>query len=273
LEESFAAELPVFLSIQSFEIQSSEKTEGDDPVYKNEFLAQLQLTTDTYTVSDRDVDTLIIQQRADQGDIVEISGRTESRLLQGEWQITTILEESTIDSHGVPRDSLAGPATRIIMDGSEEASTYRNQKAKRLLAEARKRRALQPDYVTVQHILIGFEGSVTKKHITRTKEQSKQLAEGILLRAKEGEDFNSLVETYTDDRYPGIYSIANTGVLPDLSQGIHPREKMVRAFGDVSFSLQVGEIGMAPYDPLHSPYGWHIIKRLEFSPGSHEHSP
>ena len=41
------------------------------------------------------------------------------------------------------------------------------------------------------------------------------------------------------------------------------RESMVRAFGDVSFKLRVGDIRMAPYDPQTSPYGWHILKRLK----------
>ena len=38
---------------------------------------------------------------------------------------------------------------------------------------------------------------------------------------------------------------------------------MVAAFGDVGFKLDVGEVGMAPYDPAKSKYGWHIIKRLK----------
>jgi parvulin-like peptidyl-prolyl isomerase len=38
---------------------------------------------------------------------------------------------------------------------------------------------------------------------------------------------------------------------------------MVAAFGDVGFQLEVGEVGMAVYDPVKSKYGWHIIKRLK----------
>jgi parvulin-like peptidyl-prolyl isomerase len=37
---------------------------------------------------------------------------------------------------------------------------------------------------------------------------------------------------------------------------------MVKAFGDVSFKLQVNDIGLAEYDPEASKYGWHIIKRI-----------
>jgi parvulin-like peptidyl-prolyl isomerase len=37
---------------------------------------------------------------------------------------------------------------------------------------------------------------------------------------------------------------------------------MVPAFGNVGFKLEVGEIGIADYDPLTSKYGYHIIKRV-----------
>lgn len=42
-----------------------------------------------------------------------------------------------------------------------------------------------------------------------------------------------------------------------------PREDMAPAFGDVGFALQPGEIGLAPYDKTSSPFGIHIIKRLQ----------
>ena len=41
------------------------------------------------------------------------------------------------------------------------------------------------------------------------------------------------------------------------------RDEMVPAFGDVGFALAVGEIGLAAYDQTSSPFGWHVIKRLE----------
>ncbi len=41
------------------------------------------------------------------------------------------------------------------------------------------------------------------------------------------------------------------------------RGNMATGFGDLSFSLAVGEIGIAEYDPKTSPFGWHIIKRVQ----------
>jgi len=119
----------------------------------------------------------------------------------------------------------------------------------------------EPDHITIQHVLIGFTGSVPGKNITRTQEEAKKLAEEILARAKQGENFDELVKKYTDDSAPGIYSMANNGVAP--AAGEYPRSRMVPAFGDAGFPLQVGEIGMATYEKAKSPFGWHIVKRLK----------
>ncbi len=42
-----------------------------------------------------------------------------------------------------------------------------------------------------------------------------------------------------------------------------PRTGLVPAFGDVGFTLKVGEVGLATFDAEKSPFGFHIIKRLE----------
>jgi hypothetical protein len=119
----------------------------------------------------------------------------------------------------------------------------------------------EPGHITVQHVLIGFKGSVPGKDIARTQEEARTLAYAILERARKGESFIGLVKQYTDDSAPGIYSMANTNVPP--GQGEHRRAGMVRAFGDVSFGLEVGEFGIADFDPQASPYGWHVVKRLK----------
>jgi foldase protein PrsA len=119
----------------------------------------------------------------------------------------------------------------------------------------------EPPWVKVQHILVGFKGSIHGKTIERTKAEAQALAEKLLERAKGGEDFDALVKQYTDDRYPGIYILTNTNA-PRRGDA-RMREQMVVAFGDVAFRLGVGEIGMAAHSGVNSPYGWHIIKRLE----------
>src|SRR5262245_52541980 len=97
-----------------------------------------------------------------------------------------------------------------------------------------------PQHVQVQHILIGFAGSVPGKPITRSKEEAKKLAYEILDRARKGEDFNELVRKYTDDSPPGIYGMAGNGVAS--GPGEYARSGMVAAFGNVGFSISPGNI-------------------------------
>ena len=121
--------------------------------------------------------------------------------------------------------------------------------------------AKEPDVIVVQHILIGFKKSIPNKQLERTKKDARALAEELLQRASDGDEFAPLVEEYTNDSYPGIYKLSNTKapLLPDARQ----RKEMVSAFGNTAFRLEIGEVGMAKYNSMTSPYGWHIIKRLE----------
>jgi len=121
----------------------------------------------------------------------------------------------------------------------------------------------EPNFVTVQHILVGFKGSIPGKPITRTKAEAQERAEEILAKAKAGEDFDALVKEYTDDSHPGIYKLANHGMPANPQEKVYARGGMVPAFGDVGFKLDVGEIGLAAYDLTTSPYGWHLIKRID----------
>lgn len=120
---------------------------------------------------------------------------------------------------------------------------------------------VEPQHVQVQHILIGFAGSIPGKNITRSREEAKKLAYEILERARKGEDFDALVRQYTDDSPPGIYGMAGRGVTP--GPGEFQRDGMVAAFGNVGFAISPGNIGIADFDTKTSPYGWHIIRRLK----------
>jgi peptidyl-prolyl cis-trans isomerase SurA len=119
----------------------------------------------------------------------------------------------------------------------------------------------EPDRVVVQHLLIGFKRSVPSKKLERTKKEARALAEKLYQRAVDGEDFGKLVEEYTDDSYPGLMSLTNRGA--PLRGDSRSRDGVVPGFGDASFALEVGEITLVKYSYGASPYGWHIIKRLE----------
>jgi len=106
--------------------------------------------------------------------------------------------------------------------------------------------------VTLQHVLVAFVGAKRGSESGRTEEQARALTVELLARARAGEDFTAMMKQYSGDDGPGIYTLTQDD-----------REDYAEHFADVGFRLQVGEIGVAPYQRVKSPFGWHVIKRLE----------
>ena len=125
---------------------------------------------------------------------------------------------------------------------------------------------IKENRIKVQHVLIGvgsrFGGALPAQAEKRAAEVLQELA------ASGGENFDELVKKHTNDAYPGIYTMLSEG-SPDRASQVYLRSDMVAAFGDVGWKLKVGEVGVSPYDPPPpsgkntSPFGLHIIKRLE----------
>lgn len=117
----------------------------------------------------------------------------------------------------------------------------------------------EPDHVTVRHVLISFDKAGIQS-VTRTRAEAERLAAKVEALARSGRNFADLVRSYSDDRHgDGVYRLANWGCAPDTDEA--EREKMVRGFGRVAFSLDPGQIALLPYDANDSPFGWHIIRR------------
>ena len=116
----------------------------------------------------------------------------------------------------------------------------------------------EPDYVKVQHILVSHKST---KEPARTPEQSREKAYRLFEEAKNGGDFDAMMKEHSEDPGPGIYGLANRSAPP--RPNYTARTGMVPGFGDISFSLKVGDFGIVDHDPQKSFHGWHIIKRLE----------
>ena len=82
----------------------------------------------------------------------------------------------------------------------------------------------EPDFVTVQHVLVAFTGTVD--NVTRSRTEAEQLAMDIYDRARSDEDFDALVEEYSDDTGAGVYGMANKGQEADKARSIYPRGDM-----------------------------------------------
>lgn len=109
--------------------------------------------------------------------------------------------------------------------------------------EADLRKIYQEDKTaTVRHILLATQGKTDKeKADVRTK------MEGILARARKGEDFAALAKETTED----TGSKDNGGLYADF-----PRGQMVKEFDDAAFSVPVGQISGI----IETRFGYHILK-------------
>lgn len=87
--------------------------------------------------------------------------------------------------------------------------------------------------------------TVSAKHILADKEH-KDLAEEIAQRAKDGEDFDDLMEEYKEKE-----GISEAAELPEFAYG-----KMLPEFSEAAFALEPGEVSGI----VESSYGFHVIK-------------
>jgi parvulin-like peptidyl-prolyl isomerase len=129
---------------------------------------------------------------------------------------------------------------------------------RRNVAETAARQELDVERLRVAHILVSFAG-VRGLTATRSKAEAEQLAADLLARIEAGEDFMELMRAHSDDTGDGVYGM--TAGAP--SSDFMARQGMVAAFGNTGYRLEVGQVGVAAYHPEDSPYGWHIITRLE----------
>ncbi|MCA8938537.1 MAG: peptidylprolyl isomerase [Planctomycetes bacterium] len=120
--------------------------------------------------------------------------------------------------------------------------------------------------VEVEHILIAFKGS-ERSTASRSKDEAEKLAKDLYAKIKAGEDFDALKTKHTDDS--GQKDADKTYVMYDSAKGgskadgEFSRANMAKGFGDVSWRLKVGEVGVSPYKQGYSDFGWHIIRRVK----------
>ena len=115
--------------------------------------------------------------------------------------------------------------------------------------------AKEPSRVAAAHILIAYKGSpAIAADSTRTKEEALQRAKEIVAKARMPEvRWEQVVKEYSEDPR----AIENGGKI-----GVFQRADLGPAFtdvGDALFSMEVGQIS----DPIESPFGFHVLTRLE----------
>jgi peptidyl-prolyl cis-trans isomerase C len=102
---------------------------------------------------------------------------------------------------------------------------------------------IEKESVKASHILVQSDKDTEKEK----DEKAREKIDGLLKRAKNGEDFAALAKENSED--PSAER--NSGELGYFSKG-----QMVPEFEDAAFALKVGEIS----DVVKTPFGYHIIK-------------
>lgn len=106
------------------------------------------------------------------------------------------------------------------------------------------------ELVSARHILIMHAESQRKPaSVTRTKAEALERANEAQRKARAGDDFATLAENYSDGP-----SKTRGGDL-----GNFPRGRMVKAFDDAVFALDVDGIS----EVVETPFGYHVIQRYK----------
>ena len=111
----------------------------------------------------------------------------------------------------------------------------------------------EPEMVRVSHILLMTQDSKTGTELTEgQKAAKKKEMEGLLKRARAGEDFAKLAKEYSED----------PGSKDKGGEYKFPRGQMVPEFEAAAFTLNTNQVS----DIVTTRYGYHIIKLLEKMP-------
>ncbi len=103
--------------------------------------------------------------------------------------------------------------------------------------------------IRAQHILINY----MNEDGIMDSAAAKITADSVLALLKEGQDFDELVQRFTDD----------TGTKDKAGDlGFFERRMMVKEFDEAAFNLEVGETS----DLVQTNFGYHIIKLMEKAP-------
>ena len=103
---------------------------------------------------------------------------------------------------------------------------------------------LEEEQICASHILIKIAGEESEGY---PEDEAERMADGLLARARAGEDFAALARASSGD----AGSAQGGGDL-----GCFPRGRMVPEFENEAFSMQVGQVS----DLVRSRYGYHIIR-------------
>lgn len=202
---------------------------------------------------------------------------TEVRVKRGKPTVEAEeIKRPPIDLNGEP-ERIRIQHILISFAGTRTAATRTKEEAEALADEVLKRAQAGEDFSSLVMEYTDDPGSKgsTPPGMYSMLNKGQQKPELSEEQQKDMEAWNKEVEEFVE----GLRAKVNSGELP-IEQAREqlqshpamaklqtfswtPRNQLVPAFGDTGFQLEVGEVGVATYDPQASPFGWHIILRYE----------
>jgi peptidyl-prolyl cis-trans isomerase C len=111
----------------------------------------------------------------------------------------------------------------------------------------------QPEMVRASHILLMTQDPKTNQELSQADKEAKhKTMEGLLKRARAGEDFAKLAKEFSED----------PGSKDKGGEYTFPRGQMMPEFETAAFALKTNEVS----DIVTTQYGYHIIKLSEHLP-------
>lgn len=135
-----------------------------------------------------------------------------------------------------------------------ESSHQRFAAEDRILQAQAQEAARSPKSIGAKHILVMHVDSERKPEgVSRSRDQARARAQECLAKIRAGASFDVMVTECSDE--PGA---ADRKEGPGFL-GVFGKDRMVPAFADAAFALDVGEIS----EVVETPFGFHIIERTE----------
>ncbi|MDD3818482.1 MAG: peptidylprolyl isomerase [Actinomycetota bacterium] len=163
-----------------------------------------------------------------------------------------ILKENDIDREFLEKELRSQLLTEKIYNKVTEDVIVTDEEVEQYYEDNKETQFLVPESAKAAHILVMFPWK--KDNSEETEEGRKEAREKIEMikeKLENGEDFEELARTYSDDET----TKENGGDLGYVYKG-----QMVDEFDNVLFSLDIGEIS----DIVETDMGYHIIKVYEY---------
>jgi peptidyl-prolyl cis-trans isomerase C len=198
----------------------------------------------------------ILRQEAKAQGVVVTDAEVDAQLQQlqmktgGEDAFKKALQEQQMTLDRLRADTRSQLAVGKLIDTQVASAPAATDSDAKDFYDKNPERFKQPEMVRASHILVRVDPTADDS----SKKAAKAKIEGVLKRAKAGEDFAALAKENSDD--------GSAQLGGDLNY--FPKEKMVPEFANAAFQLKTGEIS----NVVTTQFGHHIIKLTDRKPAS-----